>query len=681
MSVPTTAFNRHRELAETIRHHDYLYYTLAKPEISDEQYDALLREIEQLEETYPTLRTEDSPTQRVGGTITKDFSTVTHRVPMLSLANTYDETEVRDFHRRVTELLEKDSVEYHVELKIDGVALSVRYDNGVFQRAATRGDGMQGDEISANARTIRTLPLRLRCTDHTLEHLEVRGEVVMFKKDFVHLNEERESAGEKLFANPRNSTAGTLKLQHSSIVAQRRLRVFMYALIGDIPSVRTQQAALHYLESCGFTITPHARVCSDIGEVLEYWRHWEKHRDELPFEIDGIVVKVNALRDQATLGSKAKSPRWAIAFKFSSRQARTVLDDILYQVGRTGTVTPVAALRPIHLAGSTISRATLHNEDFINDLDLHPGDTVIVEKGGDVIPKVTAVDETLRPDNAKPFTFIAECPVCSSPLHRPPDQAAWFCENVACPAQIRGRIRHFASRNAMDIEGLGEAVIDQLVDNEYINTYADLYILFKRRNDLLTLDRFGEQSVANLLDAIERSKMRPFDRVLFALGIRFVGQVVASLLAGHFRSFDALKQAQIGDIVAIDGVGTRIAESVHHFFREERTRTLVEQLCDYGVTAAMQEGNKARKLDFFDGKTFVLTGSLERFTRDEAKLLIEKYGGKVTGSVSRNTDLLLAGAEAGSKLEKAEKLGIHIIDEETFIQQLPEIPDRRRHEF
>jgi DNA ligase (NAD+) len=375
-------------------------------------------------------------------------------------------------------------------------------------------------------------------------------------------------------------------------------------------------------------VTPHARVCANIEEVLDYWRHWEKHRDELPFEIDGIVVKVNALKDQTTLGSIAKSPRWAIAFKFTARQATTILDDIMFQVGRTGTVTPVAVLRPVHLAGSTISRATLHNEDFIDELELHHGDTIVVEKGGDVIPKVTAVDTSLRPRDADPFRFIDHCPVCSHPLRRPPGQAAWFCENVTCPAQIRGRIRHFASRNAMDIDGLGEALVDQLVSNNYINTYSDLYILRERRGDLLDLDRFGEKSASNLLEAIEDSKSRPFDKVLYALGMRFVGQGVARLLARHFRSFEALKSARKGDIIAVDGIGPSIAESVFRFFQEERTRVLVDRLCDYGVTAGMRDDAQDRVLSFFSGRTFVLTGTLEHFTRDEAKRLIERFGRK-----------------------------------------------------
>lgn len=671
MSVPSPEARRHLELAEAIRHHDYLYYTLAEPEISDADYDALMRELEELEQRFPDLRTSDSPTQRVGGTITREFPSVTHDVPMLSLANTYDEEEVRDFHRRVCENLETDIVEYHVELKIDGVALAVRYRDGMFDRAATRGDGTQGDEISANARTIRSLPLRLR-GDSLPAHIEARGEVVMYKEDFLRLNEDREAAGEKLFANPRNSTAGTLKLQDSSVVASRGLHFFAYSLIGEAAGVTSQSEAMAWLQRAGFPVSPHAKVCPAIEDVIDFWRHWEVHRDTLPFEIDGVVVKVNELRRQAQLGTVAKSPRWAIAFKFSARQASTLLEDIIFQVGRMGTITPVAALRPVHLAGSTISRATLHNEDFIRELGLRIGDTVTIEKGGDVIPKVTAVDLSQRPENAEEFHFISSCPACGTDLVRPEGEAAWFCENMECPAQVRARIEHYASRSAMDIEGLGEAVVDVLAERGFIRSYADLYSLDAHRNELVQLDRFGEKSVANLLASIEASKQRSFDRVLHALGIRFVGQGVARLLAIHLRSIAGLMDAEISDMLAIDGIGPRIAESVRRFFQDPHTRELVQRLLAAGVTSEMPEQPESERLPFFEGKTFVLTGSLSRFTRDQAKGIIERHGGKVSGSVSKKTDMLLAGEDAGSKLEKAVALGVPVLTEEEFLMQLPD---------
>lgn len=671
MSVHSTEARRHLELAEAIRHHDYLYYTLAAPEISDAEYDAMMRELEELERRSPELRTTDSPTQRVGGAITREFPTVAHDVPMLSLANTYDETEVRDFHRRVCENLETDSVEYHVELKIDGVALAVRYRDGVFERAATRGDGTQGDDISANARTIRSLPLRLR-GDRFPAQIEARGEVVMYKEDFLRLNEDREAAGEKLFANPRNSTAGTLKLQDSSIVASRGLHFFAYSLIGDAAGVTSQSEAMAWLRQAGFPVSPHAKVCPAIEDVIDFWRYWEEHRDTLPFDIDGVVVKVNELRRQAQLGTVAKSPRWAIAFKFAARQASTLLENIVFQVGRMGTITPVAALRPVHLAGSTISRATLHNEDFIRELGLRLGDTVTIEKGGDVIPKVTAVDLTQRPEKAEEFHFITSCPACGTGLVRPEGEAAWFCENMECPAQVRARIEHFASRSAMDIEGLGEAVVDVLVERGFVRSYADLYALDAQRDALVQIDRFGEKSVTNLLAGIEASKSRSFDRVLHALGIRFVGQGVARLLAMHFRSFARMMDAEPAEMLTIDGVGPRIAESVRRFFQDSHTRELVRRLVSCGVTSEMPEHAESERLPFFEGRTFVLTGALSRFTRDQAKDIIERHGGKVTGSVSKKTDMVLAGEDAGSKLEKAVALGVPLLTEEEFMMQLPE---------
>jgi DNA ligase (NAD+) len=672
MSVPQSIARRHEELAEAIRHHDYLYYTLAQTEISDQEYDALMRELEEIEGEHPSLRAEDSPTQRVGGAIAREFPTVTHDVPMLSLSNTYNETDVREFHRRVIENLDVTAVAYHAELKVDGVALAVRYRDGRFERAATRGDGMQGDDISTNARTIRALPLRLRKDATPPSIIEARGEVVMFKEDFLRLNEDREASGEKLFANPRNSTAGTLKLQDSSIVAQRNLHVFMYSLIGDVPGISSQSDAMRYLQRCGFPVSPHTRVCASIEEVLEYWNYWQEHRDELPFEIDGVVVKVNDLDQQASLGAVAKSPRWAIAFKFAARREVTVLEDIVFQVGRMGTITPVAVLRPVHLAGSTISRATLHNEDFIRDLGLRIGDTVTIEKGGDVIPKVTAVDESRRPARTEEFRFIAACPACGSALVRPAGEAAWFCENVECPAQVRGRIAHFASRNAMDIEGLGEAVVDVLVERGFLHSYADLFSLHHRREELVRIERFGEKSVAKLLDNIEACRTRPFDRVLHALGIRFVGQSVARVLARSLRSFDALFEAETERIAAVEGIGPGIASSVYRFFHDPRTRELVHRLQEAGITAAIADDPSTRSMPFFSGRTFVLTGTLQRFTRDQAKALIERFGGKVTGSVSRKTDVVLAGAEAGSKLEKAEALGVPVIEESEFIMQIPE---------
>ena len=462
-------------------------------------------------------------------------------------------------------------------------------------------------------------------------------------------------------------------MQDSSIVADRGLRVYMYALHAEAPGIETQEEAIAYLRSCGFAVNPHTRVCHGIEDVLEFWNEWQDRRDDLPYEIDGIVVKVNNLRQQAILGNVAKSPRWAIAFKFSSRKTETLLRGITYQVGRTGTITPVAELEPVLLSGSTISRATLHNEDFITELDLRIGDTVVVEKGGDVIPKVSGVVQEQRPDSTIPFRFTDRCPECASRLVRPEGEAAWFCENISCPAQVRGRIEHFAARTAMEIEGLGEAVVDTLVSEGLISSYADLYTLSEQRAKLVALDRFGERSVQNLLDAIDASRHRPLHRVIHALGIRFVGQTVARLLAEHFLSLQALKEADKDALLAVDGIGPKIAESVLRFFSVERTALLVDELIAATVTSRM-EPIQNNHLAFFEGKTFVITGTLSNYSREEAKALVLKYGGKVTGSVSKKTDVLVAGEAAGSKLDKAQTLDIAILSEEEFIAQLPESP-------
>lgn len=672
MSVPESIREQHARLVDELREHDYRYYVLADPVISDEEYDRSMRELQDLEEEYPDLQSPNSPTQRVGGSVTKEFPAVAHDIPMLSLANTYDEQEVRDFHRRMTQELGREDFTYHVELKLDGVALSVRYSDGTFVLGATRGDGTQGDDITANVKTIRSLPLRLREEADPPAYLEARGEVLMYKEDFRRLNELREERGEKLFANPRNSTAGTLKLQDSSIVAQRRLHAYMYSLPHRVDGVKTQHDALEYLRRCGFAVNPHRRVCGSIDEVIAFWIEWEKKRDSLPYEIDGVVVKLNELREQAELGSVAKSPRWAIAFKFSGRTAETVLKDITFQVGRMGTVTPVAELEPVHLAGSTISRATLHNEDFIRDMDLRIGDHIIIEKGGDVIPKVTDVLLSKRPDDTAPFDFIDTCPECGTELTRPEGEAAWFCENVECPAQVRGRIEHFTSRKAMDIEGLGEAVIDVLVGEGLIGSYADLFDLIKKRTEMEKLERFGAKSVEKLLVRIEESKQRPLERVIHAIGIRYVGQTVSGLLANEFGSLEALAQSGKEDLERIDGIGPRIADSVIVFFREEHNRRLIDRLIATGVTHTREERSDTL-LPFFEGRSFVLTGSLSRYTRDEARSLIERAGGKVTGSVSKNTDAVIAGAESGSKLSKARSLGIEIIEEDDFIERISEL--------
>ncbi|MGB2870100.1 MAG: NAD-dependent DNA ligase LigA [Bacteroidota bacterium] len=656
-------------LRERIREHDYRYYVLAEPSVSDEEYDRLMRELLELEREYPELVTDDSPSQRVGGQPVKEFTTVTHAVPMLSLSNTYSEEEVRDFDRRVRSLLGKEPYRYICELKFDGLAVSLLYQGTKFVRGATRGDGLQGDDITNNLRTIRSVPLQLVNPRKGLEGIEVRGEVFMKRDDFRRMNEERELAGEKTFINPRNSAAGTLKLQDPKIVAQRPLNFSAYALRAERFQLSSHHENLKLLRSLGFPVSEHVRLCDRVDDVVEYWKEWEERREDLPYDIDGVVVKVDSLRQQEELGTIAKSPRWAIAFKFASRKAETVLDGIIFQVGRVGTVTPVAELRPVFIGGTTVSRATLHNEDYIQELGLRPGDTVVVEKGGDVIPKVSGVVQGKRPSGTRPFAFARECPECGTKLVRPEEEANYYCENSECPAQIRGRIQHFAHRGAMDIEGLGEAIIDEFVRLGYLRNYADIYDLHKKRSKIRRLEGWGEKSVQNLLHAVKDSKNRPFSRVLFALGIRHIGAGVAQLLVRDLPTIDRIMGAKKEELEVIQGIGPRIADSVVRFFEEGHNRRLVGRLRTAGVR--MEEKQKRAVTGSpFSGKTLVLTGTLESMGREEAKQKIETLGGKVTSSVSKNTDFVVVGAEPGTKYEKAQKLGVPILDEKEFVKIL-----------
>jgi len=660
------ARRRIRELSEKIRQHDYKYYVLADPEISDEKYDLLMRELAGLEEQFPELKTPDSPTQRVGGQPTKEFSTVMHSVPMLSLANTYSEEELLDFDRRVDSLLQHEPYRYIAELKIDGVAISIKYENGILVQGATRGDGVQGDEITNNLRTIRSIPLQARTAKARLQNFEVRGEIYMRKKDFERMNAEREIAGEKLFVNARNSTSGTLKLQDPKIVASRRLNMFSYFLRSDDVSLKSHFENLQMLKEMGFVVNENIRVCTTIREVKNFCDEWRDRRESLPYDIDGIVVKVDSIRQQEVLGAVAKSPRWAIAYKFPAQKVETRLLGITLQVGRVGTITPVAELEPVFVGGTTVSRATLHNEDYIKELDLRVGDTVTVEKGGDVIPKVSGVNTSKRPKGSKLFVMPKECPVCGSRIYRPEGEAAYYCENSECPAQVRGRIEHFAHRGAMDIEGLGEAVIDLLVNEKLIHTLADIYVL--KKDQLVPLERMGEKSAQNLIDAILQSKQQPFHKVIFALGIRYVGAGVAKLLADSFASIDTLQDASLEDLEHVEGIGPRIAESVVRFFKERHTKDLVSKLRRAGIT--LKSAKKKNTFQPFAGKTFVLTGGLDTMTRDEAKERIESLGGKVTSSVSAKTDFVVVGTDAGSKLDKAVELGVKTVDEKEFQKML-----------
>ncbi len=656
-------------LVDEILEHDYRYYVLADPAISDEEYDGMLRQLRAVEAEHPEWRRSDSPTHRVGGVPTKEFPPVVHQRPMLSLDNTYDETELAEFDRRIRDALGLEDVEYVCELKMDGVALSLLYQGGVLVQASTRGDGVTGDDITDNARTIRTIPLRLR---HGLSDVEVRGEVYLPTAEFRRMNEARIEAGEKAFANPRNAAAGTLKLMDPKEVARRPLAFVAYWLDDRHNDGGTQWHALELLQNLGFVVSEHRRLCRSFSEVLLFCEEWEEKRDALPYEIDGVVVKVNRLDFQEQLGYTSKSPRFMIAYKFRARKAETTLLEIGLQVGRTGAVTPVAILEPVLVGGITISRATLHNADEIRRKDIRPGDTVIVERGGDVIPKVSGVVLEKRPPTSVPFEFPTACPVCGAILFRGAEDAITRCENAACPAQVRGRILHFASRPAMDIEGLGPAVVDQLVNTGLIHNAADLYELEAER--IATLERMGEKSATNLVAAIQASKSRPFPAFVYALGIRNVGETTARALCRRFRSIDTMMSASVESFMEVEDVGPVVAESIVDFFRVEENRRLVERLKAHGLQTESKENqaSEAPPPGKFTGMTFVLTGALERFTRDDAAERIRAKGGTVTDSVSRKTSIVVAGPGAGSKLAKATQLGIEIWDESRFLAELGE---------
>jgi len=673
--MASTIKKKIESLRDEIRKHDYNYYILNQPTIGDERYDKLVKELEKLEAENPELITPDSPTQRVSKDLTKEFKPVNHKIPMLSLANTYNEEELNDFDRRVREALpENEKVEYIVEFKIDGASVSLNYVNDFLKTAATRGDGTVGEEITSNVKTIKSIPLKLTNREklpYKLNDIEVRGEIFMNIKDFIKLNKSRSERGEKLFANPRNSSAGTLKLQDSKEVAKRPLSNFVYTLISPGDELKSQQENLDLLKKMGFRVNPHYKLCNNIDKVITVCRKFESMREKLEYEIDGAVVKVNSIKQQIILGSIAKSPRWAVAFKFKSRQAFTIINDITWQVGRTGAITPVAELEPVFLAGSTISRATLHNFDEIQRKDIRVGDKVVIEKGGDVIPKVVSVVLAERKKNSKPTKTPTKCPTCSSPLFKPENEVAYYCENTECPDQVKGRLEHFASRGAMDIEGLGEALIDLFVSKGFLRNHADIYKLKDGRYELIQIDRLGEKSVDNLLQSIEKSKNQPFDKVLFALGIRYVGAGAAKKLASHFNSIDNLMKAGVEEITSVYEIGESIADSVKQFFSNKSNIQAIQQLKKSGLQfSSVKEKMQVKANTFFSNKTFVLTGTLNNFTREEAGLMIERLGGKVVSSVSKNTDFVLAGDKAGSKLTKAKDLGVKVLNEDEFTKLL-----------
>lgn len=651
-------------LTEKINYHNELYYQQNRTEISDQEFDKLLESLIKLEEQFPQLKSPHSPTQRVGGTITKSFPTVYHKYPMLSLGNTYSPEELEDFDSRVAKGLDGDPYEYMCELKFDGVSMSLTYENGVLVRGVTRGDGVRGDDVTTNVKTIRSIPLTINAKNLP-ESFEVRGEVFLPRAVFEKLNKEREDIGEEKYANARNTASGTVKMQDSGEVARRKLECYVYNLLGD-NDVETHEESIKKLEQWKFNVSPTYKKCKNIKEVLKYIEHWEKKRLELPLETDGVVIKVNSLEQQQTLGFTAKSPRWAIAFKYKAESMSTRLNGVTYQVGRTGAITPVAELEPIFLAGTTVKRASLHNANEIERLDLRIGDYVFVEKGGEIIPKVTAVDQAKRTNKAKPIKYITECPECGTELIRTEGEAAHYCPNVnGCPPQIKGRVEHFIQRKAMDIDSMGEQTIHQLFELGLLKTPADLYDLTKA--DLFKLDKVKEKSAQNILDGIAQSKAVPFESVLFAIGIRYVGKTVAEKLALHFKNIDAIMTATFDQLLEAPEIGEKIAQSVIEFFRMPANKKEIERLKKAGLNFEVVEQEVVMDSENLGGKTFVISGTFEKYERDDLKDVIIRNGGKVLSSISGKLDYLLAGDNMGpAKKEKAEKLGVKIISEPEF---------------
>ena len=654
------------QLREELHTHNYNYYVLNSPVISDIEFDHMMRELQDLEAKYPETYDENSPTMRVGSDINKDFVQVEHRYPMLSLGNTYSEEEVTDFYERVRKSLNED-FEICCEMKFDGTSISLTYENGKLVRAVTRGDGVKGDDVTNNVKTIRTIPLVLKGDNYPKE-FEIRGEILMPWEVFEKLNKEREAREEPLFANPRNAASGTLKLQNSSVVASRKLDAYLYYLLGDNLPCDGHYENLQEARKWGFKISDTTRKVKTLQEVFDFIKYWDTERKNLPVATDGIVLKVNSIRQQKNLGYTAKSPRWAIAYKFQAEKALTKLQKVTYQVGRTGAITPVANLDPVQLSGTIVKRASLHNADIIESLDLHEGDMVYVEKGGEIIPKITGVDIASRTPDSMPVKFITHCPECGEPLTRFDDEAAHYCTNEdSCPPQIKGKIEHFISRKAMNIEGLGPETVDLFYQEGMISNAADLYNL--REQDIARLERFGEKSAQNIMAGLEASRQVSFERVLFALGIRFVGETVAKKLARSIKNIDTLMSATKEGLMAIDEIGEKIAESIIHFFSSEKNRELVARLKAAGLKMEMEAEETAAVSNILEGQSIVISGVFAVHSRDEYKDIIEKHGGKNVGSISKKTSFILAGENMGpSKLEKAQKLGIKIMDEKEFLE-------------
>ena len=659
-----------KALREALEQHNYNYYVLSAPTISDREFDEMMKELQVLEESHPEYADPHSPTQRVGSDLSKEFEQVVHKYPMLSLGNTYSEDEVKDFYERIARDL-NEPFEIVAELKYDGTSISLTYEDGRLVRAVTRGDGTRGDNVTANVKTIRSVPLKLM-GDRYPATFEIRGEILLPWAEFDRLNKEREEQEEPLFANPRNAASGTLKQQNPAVVAARKLDAYFYYLLGEELPAETHFDNLEAARSWGFKIPNVIRVCNSLEDIYGYIAYWDVERKNLPVATDGIVLKVNSLRQQRNLGFTAKSPRWAIAYKFQAERAVTRLNSVSFQVGRTGAVTPVANLEPVLLAGTTVKRASLHNADIIEGLDLHLGDKVFVEKGGEIIPKIVGVDVEARGllvgDKVR---FIRSCPECGTPLMRPEGEAAHYCPNEAgCPPQIKGKIEHFVTRRAMNIN-MGPETVEDLYEAGYIKDTADLYTL--EIADLLRLERWADKSARNLMASLEESKQVPFERVLYGLGIRFVGETVAKRLVSAFHSMEQLEQASFEDLTAVDEIGERIARSIIAYFADERNRTLVNRLKEYGLQMSVPEEKLANRSEKLKGLSIVISGTFAKHSRDEYKAMIEQHGGKNSGSVSGKTDYILAGDNMGpAKLEKAAKLGVKIINEDEFLNMIAE---------
>ncbi len=657
------------ELSAKLHYYNYKYYQESISEIADYEFDMLLKELIELEEKFPEFKSTDSPSQRVGGTITKQFDTVVHKIPMLSLGNTYSKEELEDFDKRVAKGLDEQAYEYFCELKFDGVAISLHYENGTLVRAVTRGDGTKGDDITHNARTIRSIPLRVRGNDFP-DYFEARGEVFLPREVFNEINREREENEEALLANPRNAASGTLKMQDSAVVARRKLDCYLYSYAGENLHTNSHEDGIKQLEKLGFNVSQTYRKCKTVEEVFTFINEWEKQRITLPLDIDGIVIKVNNIEQQQQLGFTAKSPRWAISYKYKAESSTTILKEITYQVGRTGAVTPVANLVPVLLAGTTVKRASLHNANEIARLDLRVGDTVHVEKGGEIIPKVTAVDLSKRDPGIEPVKYLTECPECGTDLVRAEGEAVHYCPNTkGCPPQIKGNIAHYIQRKAADIDSLGERTIHLLFEKELVKNVADLYEL--QFEDVYKLEGFKELSTQNLLNGIEASKNIPFENILFGLGIRFVGKTVAEKLAEHFKNIDNLASANYDQLIEVPEIGERIAQSVVDYFQDSDRIALIQRLKEAGLQFEKIEKEQLMVSSVLEGNSLVVSGVFNHFGRDEIKEVIKQHGGKVVSAISGKVDILVAGENMGpAKKEKAEKLGVKIISEEEFLSMI-----------